>query len=328
MVAIAYGKRRGEPASCVRFQVRQDDVEVGSVLRGIVGRLIEENDLRPEERHTVAHAADLVDRPLHRLVTTVDPVSVALLVQQELARPRRSRLGRAARPDSMDRERQVARIPRLERVLRRRVPKVPTLQVPVERKLVTSKQRDVKVLVGARLPPEEEVERPAPGNPPRRREAGEEPAGGRSLASASSLFAETLRAWVGQLKDGPMSLVGSPLVGEAAVARSAHPRRPIPVRQVQQRMGGLYEAPSRATFRPIRPAVPVRAAPRPPDRPGAVPVTRFLAGMDWGCRSTRFRRARRPLSLPHSSAPRRSARARARRRRPRLRPCRALTAAA
>jgi catechol 2,3-dioxygenase-like lactoylglutathione lyase family enzyme len=30
----------------------------------------------------------------------------------------------------------------------------------------------------------------------------------RSLASASSLFAETLRAWVGQLKDGPLSLVG------------------------------------------------------------------------------------------------------------------------
>jgi predicted ATPase len=31
---------------------------------------------------------------------------------------------------------------------------------------------------------------------------------GRYLASASSLFAETLRAWVGQLKDGLMSLVG------------------------------------------------------------------------------------------------------------------------
>jgi hypothetical protein len=38
------------------------------------------------------------------------------------------------------------------------------------------------------------------------------------------LFAETLRAWVGRLKDGPLSLVGSPLVGEAVVARSARPR--------------------------------------------------------------------------------------------------------
>ena len=40
-----------------------------------------------------------------------------------------------------------------------------------------------------------------------------------------------------------MSSVGSPLVGEAAVARSAHPRRPMSVRQIKQRMGGLYEAP-------------------------------------------------------------------------------------
>jgi hypothetical protein len=41
----------------------------------------------------------------------------------------------------------------------------------------------------------------------------------RSLSRAGFfLFAETLRAWVGQLKDGPTSLVGSPLVGGAAVA--------------------------------------------------------------------------------------------------------------
>jgi hypothetical protein len=38
------------------------------------------------------------------------------------------------------------------------------------------------------------------------------------LASGFFLFAETLRAWVGQLKDGRMSLVMSLLVGEAAVA--------------------------------------------------------------------------------------------------------------
>lgn len=74
----------------------------------------------------------------------------------------------------MDREFQVAPIPRLERVLRCRVPKVPTAQLSIEGKLIASKHCDIEVLVRARLPPEEEVERPAPRDPPRRGEASEE----------------------------------------------------------------------------------------------------------------------------------------------------------
>src|SRR4029450_5055298 len=35
----------------------------------------------------------------------------------------------------------------------------------------------------------------------------------------------------------------------------------MPVRQVKQRMGGPYEAPSRATFWPIQRAAPVKGAP-------------------------------------------------------------------
>jgi hypothetical protein len=46
VVSVAFGQRLGEPMASIRLHTRQGGIEIGSVLRRILCRLVEEHDLR------------------------------------------------------------------------------------------------------------------------------------------------------------------------------------------------------------------------------------------------------------------------------------------
>jgi hypothetical protein len=91
-----------------------------------------------------------------------------VFVEEKLARPGGTSIVGATRPNPVDRSLEMPPVPRFERVLGCGVPYVPAPQVAEECGLIAPQNSDVEIVVARSFTPEEEIERPASADPPRR----------------------------------------------------------------------------------------------------------------------------------------------------------------
>jgi hypothetical protein len=168
MPRIDHFERLMQPLACRLGQVRSDSRKVGLVLRRWLACLVEQDDLWPEKRNAIVLSPDFIKGSRHGFVPAEDPVLVCVFVEEKLARPGSTSLVGTTRPNPVDRSLEMPSVPRFEGVLGCGVPHVPAPQVAEERGLIAPQNSDIEIVVATSFSPEEEIERPASADPPRR----------------------------------------------------------------------------------------------------------------------------------------------------------------
>src|SRR2546428_4394654 len=151
--------------------MRQERDEIALVHRSCAFGLVQQLDVGPDVRDAFrARAADVLRARADVAVSAVDPAAVVALLDEDLELP--LLLSALARPELMRRRRQRA-APRCEGpLLGDEV--LPPLQVRAQLLDVAAEDRDLDVVVRARRVPDEQIEGPSAGDPPRDLQAAHE----------------------------------------------------------------------------------------------------------------------------------------------------------
>ena len=160
-------ERGGEKCTLRRIQARQHGDEVGLIDRPRVLRLVQQLDLGPNVRDAVGgDAAEIVRTHTDVRVAAVRPAIAAALFHQDLELPRL--VPALAAPELVRALRQRLSLAPWREGAGLRDEELPPLERAPHRREIVPEDRDLNVGVRARRASDEEVERPATGDPPAR----------------------------------------------------------------------------------------------------------------------------------------------------------------